>query len=646
MNNKKEIAFLFDLDGTLLDAIPFFNQLVLESIKEMGIKLDKNLKKTLLFNAINQTPDKSSRDFIFNLFFTIGKMIGVTEKSKVYKLQVNAGMKYLKGMKDVDLIEGTPETLHFLNSKGYKLGLVTTSSNKDLAPKLGDLMELFDVICAREDTKKMKPNPEPILKATEDLNIAPNMCVMIGDTPDDILAGKNAKVGCTIGVLTGFSSLEIFKEYNTDLILNSIAEIPTKLPDILNFLTVFGICFGIAFGIGIIIFVISILEGRKYEKRKKPIRRNFFGAEWLNANLSYKNIAKPTLEKEINQYITLKLEYGRTFIYVNGKKFIQCIRLVLNIPKNDVPQYDEIESIDEAAEVYDNHLFHNRIIGARLPIPLPNQGYTITPEQEFWGHCSNIQAWVEHDYDTRILMRNISFPLLRELTKAGDPKAKRIYKEEIALRLESGYPSVVQYLLAQGYLNVFSSEEFRLILETSDLIKNLSSNRRIFSQFIRKIVSKFPVLSADIIVQTLNLPDGKNIFISSIQAEPRIYPYRSQFKDSNYQFLNIIKKTLKKLIHIADENKLADILECIQAIKDRLKNEPSDMGYLSRKSGNLYLEAIRNLILDNVALDEKQEVDIDQMFLKQHKHATSKCAYCGKLIPKDQDVCEWCGHKK
>lgn len=235
MNNQKEIAFFFDLDGTLLDAIPFFNQLVLESIEEMGIQLDQKTKKDLLFNALNATPDKDSRDFIYNLFFRIGEMIGISDKSKIYELQVIAGKKYLGGMKDVNLIEGASETLYFLKEKGFKLGLITTSSNKDLAPKLGDLMNLFDTVCAREHTKKMKPHPEPVLKAAENLKISPSICVMIGDTPMDILAGKNANVGCTIGVLTGFSNLQIFKEYTPDLIMKSVAEIPTQLSEILNY---------------------------------------------------------------------------------------------------------------------------------------------------------------------------------------------------------------------------------------------------------------------------------------------------------------------------------------------------------------------------------------------------------------------------
>ncbi len=39
-------------------------------------------------------------------------------------------------------------------------------------------------------------------------------------------------------------------------------------------------------------------------------------------------------EFKVNGYITLKLEEGKTFIHIAGKKFMQCIRLMLNIPKD------------------------------------------------------------------------------------------------------------------------------------------------------------------------------------------------------------------------------------------------------------------------------------------------------------------------
>ncbi|MFX1427340.1 MAG: hypothetical protein ACFFBE_12870, partial [Promethearchaeota archaeon] len=65
----------------------------------------------------------------------------------------------------------------------------------------------------------------------------------------------------------------------------------------------------------------------------------------------------PNIEKKINDYITLKMVNGKTFIYVNGKRFLQCIRLILNIPKDDVHLYDEVNSIDEAAKLYSKHVW-------------------------------------------------------------------------------------------------------------------------------------------------------------------------------------------------------------------------------------------------------------------------------------------------
>jgi len=57
---------------------------------------------------------------------------------------------------------------------------------------------------------------------------------------------------------------------------------------------------------------------------------------------------------------------------------------------------------------------------------------------------------------------------------AGDHLARKVFKEEIAMRLESGYPSVVQYLINQGYLEYLSDEELKLIIENSKFIQDLS----------------------------------------------------------------------------------------------------------------------------------------------------------------------------
>jgi len=76
-------------------------------------------------------------------------------------------------------------------------------------------------------------------------------------------------------------------------------------------------------------------------------------------------------EFKINQYLKLKLEGGRTIIYVNNRRFIQCMYLLLNIPVDRIEEYDEIESIDEAAVKLDRSMERNH---RKVP-----------PETEFWG---------------------------------------------------------------------------------------------------------------------------------------------------------------------------------------------------------------------------------------------------------------------
>jgi len=186
-------------------------------------------------------------------------------------------------------------------------------------------------------------------------------------------------------------------------------------------------------------------------------------------------------EFKINEKLTVKLENNRTNIYVDCRLFNQCKYLLLNISTSKFRAYDRIDSIDEAAET----------LGRNLERGAPDA--VISPETEFWGHCSNIQAWYENNYDTRILHRNLAFPLLKALAAANDALAKKVFKEEIALRLESGYPSVVFYLIERKYLRLLTEEELNTIIESPKFLKNLHkwfSNKNVPAQLSQKIKNK------------------------------------------------------------------------------------------------------------------------------------------------------------
>ncbi|KKL59504.1 hypothetical protein LCGC14_2214680, partial [marine sediment metagenome] len=164
------------------------------------------------------------------------------------------------------------------------------------------------------------------------------------------------------------------------------------------------------------------------------------------------------IEKEfiINKFLSLKLEKGKTVIYIAGERFYHCKFLLIEIPEKQLRSFN---SIDEASESLNSSLepTKDRVFT-----------YNIPPETEFWGHCSNIQAWYENGYDTRLLHSNLSFPLLEELTEAGDPQAKKVFKEEIAERYNNGIESVRKYLKDSNYLRRLTIEEFHSYIDADE----------------------------------------------------------------------------------------------------------------------------------------------------------------------------------
>ena len=157
---------------------------------------------------------------------------------------------------------------------------------------------------------------------------------------------------------------------------------------------------------------------------------------------------------KINKYLDLRLEHTRTNIYVNNELFRQCKYILLNISVENLDITDEIKSVDDAVEILGDS---SEFLVAKFE--------KFTPEMIFWAHCSNLQAWHENNYNTALLHSNISFPLLKELTKVGDLNARKIFKEEIAKRFESNNITVIKFLLYNEYLSYLNKEELRIVLD-------------------------------------------------------------------------------------------------------------------------------------------------------------------------------------
>jgi hypothetical protein len=249
-------------------------------------------------------------------------------------------------------------------------------------------------------------------------------------------------------------------------------------------------------------------------------------------------------EFKINKFLKLKLEGGRTNIYVNNRRFMQCMYLLLNISVNKIEDYDEIESIDEAAVKLNRSMEHNH--------------NKVPPTTEFWGHCSNIQAWVENNYDTRILHRNLAFPLLKALVDAGDPIAKRKFKEEIALRYATGHPTVIRFLTQNGYLHYLTEDEFESML--------LDINFPSIDEYCRKIIPKLE-----------NTRDSE--VLKQIRQQTASFINKFRFK---YKYL-ILLKAIEKVPQI----KRQDFVEIMYNKYKNVRSFPI-LKFLSKAKINFY----------------------------------------------------------
>jgi len=235
-------------------------------------------------------------------------------------------------------------------------------------------------------------------------------------------------------------------------------------------------------------------------------------------------------EFRINEYLSVRLERGETRVYIAGQPFIQCKFLLLNIPITDIRLFDEIDSIDEAAEKIDGSK-EKEIRSVEIP-----------PEVEFWGHCSNLQVWYEHGYDTRLIHSNIAFPILQKLTEVGDPLAKINFKEELIKRYKSGSKKIKDFLRMEGFLQELSIDEYlNLILDGENYKALMELGDEILLDFDTSKKMSF-------LLECIKIDDGKIYVLDVPELDLKEFP-KSIFKFESLEKLSIRNNCLKSIPH-------------------------------------------------------------------------------------------------
>lgn len=201
-------AVLFDIDGTLLDTRDFVFGSVKNciTVHKLPAVSDKELKKVMgnalvkfygaLFPEVDSSVlTKTHREFQENNFHLI-KQFPKTKK-----------------------------TLQSLKKSGFLLAAVSNRMRESLVHslKLAGIFDYFDTVVCADDVVNPKPHRDHLLAALLDLKIGPEDLFMVGDTENDILAGKNAKIE-TVGVTYGWLGKDIAK-HNPDYVIDDIEDI-------------------------------------------------------------------------------------------------------------------------------------------------------------------------------------------------------------------------------------------------------------------------------------------------------------------------------------------------------------------------------------------------------------------------------------
>jgi pyrophosphatase PpaX len=95
---------------------------------------------------------------------------------------------------ELEACEGMEDVLVRLHEQGRRLGIVTAKrrATVELAFARVPLGHLFETIVGGDETKRHKPDPEPLLLASERMGADPTQTAYIGDSPFDVRAAKAA----------------------------------------------------------------------------------------------------------------------------------------------------------------------------------------------------------------------------------------------------------------------------------------------------------------------------------------------------------------------------------------------------------------------------------------------------------------------
>jgi len=185
-------AFLFDLDGTLVDSVYQHVLAWREALESGGIKLS--------VWRIHRRIGMSGGLFINALLRETGGEVSPEQVKRIQRVHAEA---YARLVSQVRPLPGARELLTHLTKVGVPWAIATSGRLESARPNIAMLDVPAGVpVITRDQVEHAKPDPDLFLAAAERLGVQIGDSVVVGDSVWDLLAARRARA-LAVGLLSG-----------------------------------------------------------------------------------------------------------------------------------------------------------------------------------------------------------------------------------------------------------------------------------------------------------------------------------------------------------------------------------------------------------------------------------------------------------
>jgi beta-phosphoglucomutase len=184
MSDGAPIAFLFDLDGVIVDTAKYHFLAWRKLAEELGF---------VFTEADNERLKGVSRMRSLEILLEVGGVErGDEEKRILAAKKNNRYLQYVMNMRPDDILPGAKEFLAECRKAGLKTALVSASRNAAIILDLLGIGPLFDAVVDGTMVAKTKPDPEAFLMGAARLRAPPPACAVFEDAAAGIEAAHAA----------------------------------------------------------------------------------------------------------------------------------------------------------------------------------------------------------------------------------------------------------------------------------------------------------------------------------------------------------------------------------------------------------------------------------------------------------------------